>query len=450
MADLSSIFKSYDIRGKVGEELTPEIVCKIGRAFADWLPESGPVAVGHDMRPDSEALAAALMDGIRQQGRDCWDIGLVSSDMVYFSPGKFPELAGGAMITASHNPGEYNGIKFCREQALPIGLSLGLSDIRDAVLAEDFKPAADTPGQVTKKDLMQDWINHVVSFVDVDTIKPFRVGIDAGNGMVGHTFPQLAKHLPIAVAPLYFELDGTFPNHEANPMKVETLSDLSALIQKEKLDFGIAFDGDGDRMALIDEHGTPLSGSMTAALLSEYALQKYPGGIIVHDLRVSRSTLELIENLGGKTVRSKVGNTIIKSLSRQNDAAFGAEITGHFMFRDNYFVDSGLLAALIAIEVLSEADFTLSEFVQRYDIYKHQPEINLHVEDKQAALQAVAAKFQDAELDYLDGLTASYPDGWVNLRPSNTEPIMRLNAEAKTDERLKQLLDCVIGAATKP
>ncbi|HSX15549.1 MAG TPA: phosphomannomutase/phosphoglucomutase [Candidatus Saccharimonadales bacterium] len=434
MDAINTIFKAYDVRGKVGTELTADTVKAIGKAFAAWLPADGPVVIGHDMRTDSADLARALADGIRSQGRDVWDIGLASSDMVYFAPGKFEELAGGAVITASHNPGEYNGIKFCREKALPVGIESGLAEIRDMVVAGKPSQAAAKEGAVIKKDLLETWIDHVLTFVDVSKIKPLRIGVDAGNGMCGLTMPKLAQRLPITVEPLYFELDGTFPNHEANPMKTETLHDLSKLIVAKKLDFGIAFDGDGDRMALVDEHGEPLTGSMTFALLSQYVLARHPGATVVHDLRMSRSTLDMIHKAGGKTVNAKVGNTFIKELVRQHDADLGGEITGHFMFKENYFVDSGLLAALIAIEVLSEADFTLSEFVKRYDTYAHRPEINLHVEDKRAALEKLAGAFDDAELSHLDGLSVDYPDRWFNLRPSNTEPMMRLNGEAKTLE----------------
>lgn len=444
---IHEIFKAYDIRGRVDSQLSPEACELIGRAFADWLPASGPVAVGHDMRTDSANLAAALIRGICASGRNVWDIGFASSDMVYFAPGKFPELAGGAMITASHNPGEYNGIKFCREQALPVGIESGLAEIRDKVIEGEPAKTAKKPGIATQKNLLSIWIDHVLTFVDLTRINPLRIGVDAGNGMGGLTMPKLAGRLPIRVSPLYFELDGTFPNHEANPMKVETLSDLAALIRQEKLDFGIAFDGDADRMALIDGHGVPLTGSMTYALLAQYVLNKHPGATFVHDLRLSRGALDFIHERGGKTIRSKVGNTFIKELVRRQDAAFGGEITGHFMFKENYFVDSGLLAALVAIEVLSTSGFTLSEFVQRTDTYVHRPEINLHARDKQAVLQRVAEAFKDGERDWLDGLTVSYPDAWLNLRPSNTEPVMRLNAEAKSIERLDALIAQVQSAA---
>jgi phosphomannomutase len=447
MSDIRAIFKAYDIRGKVGTELTSEVCENIGRAFADWLPADGPVVVGHDMRPDSVDLAAALTRGINMQGRDTWDIGLVTSDMVYFAPGMFPELAGGAVITASHNPGEYNGIKFCREGALPVGIESGLAEIRDTALGDQLPEPAAKPGSVIKKDLLQTWIDHVLTFVDVKRIKPLRIGVDAGNGMGGLTMPKLAERLPIEVFPLYFELDGTFPNHEANPMKVETLKDLSALVVKEKLDFGIAFDGDADRFALVDEHGTPLTGSMAYALLSRYVIENHPGATFVHDPRLSRGAIDLVHRLGGKTVRSKVGNTFIKEVVQKENAEFGGEITGHFMFKENYFVDSALLAALIAIEVMSEADYTLSEFVKETDTYAHLPEINLVAEDKQAVMEKVADAFEGADIDWFDGLTASYPDMWFNLRPSNTEPVMRLNAEAKTHEQLTDMIARVREAA---
>ncbi len=437
---MKEIFKAYDIRGKVNTELTPALVKKIGKVFANWLPTDGPVVVGHDMRADSRKLADELIEGITSQGRDVWDIGLATSDMVYFSPGKYG-VAGGAMVTASHNTGEYNGIKVCRERALPVGLESGLDEIRDRVL-EDSGPEEPNVkvGKIVKKDVMDDWIQQVLSFINVDKLKKFHIAIDAGNGMSGLTVPRLAPHLPLTIEQMYFDLDGTFPNHEANPMKVETLNDISKLIVNKKLDFGIAFDGDADRMALIDEKGVPLTGSMTCALLAQHVLLNNPGATIVHDLRMSRSTIELIKSLGGKTVRTKVGNTIIKQSARQNNAAFGGEITGHFMFRDNYFVDSGLVAAMVAVQILSEADFTLSEFVNKYDIYQHKPEVNLLVEDKEAAMQRVEKAFGDGDIDWLDGLSVDYEDRWFNLRPSNTESIMRLNGEAKTIEKLDELI----------
>ena len=439
MVNLSDIFKAYDIRGKVGSELTPETVKLIGQVFANFLPQDGPVAVGHDMRADSRELANRFIAGLTSQGRDVWDIGLVTSDVVYFAPGKF-NLAGGAVITASHNPGEYNGIKLCREQAIPVGLESGLDRIRDQVLSGKVPRAAEKPGMVVKKDVSNEWVDHVLSFIQKDTLKPFHIAVDAGNGMTGAWFPKVAKHLPLKIEEMYFELDGSFPNHEANPMKVETLKDISKKIVNEKLDFGIAFDGDGDRMALIDEKGQPLSGSMTTALLCTYVLQKNPGAKIVHDLRMSRATLDLIESLGGTPIRSKVGNTIIKQVTRQHDAAFGAEITGHFMFKNNYFVDSAILAALIAIEVLSHADFTLSEFVAKHDVYVHRPEINLEVHDKDTTMKKIEAAFPQGESDWLDGLFISFSDGWISVRPSNTEPVLRFNAEAKTQERLDKFI----------
>jgi phosphomannomutase len=436
---VSDIFKAYDIRGKVGTELTAEIVHRIAQAFADWLPTEGPVVVGHDMRKDSADLAKAFMDGVRSQGRDVWDIGLASSDMVYFAPGKF-DLAGGAVITASHNPGEYNGIKFCREQAIPVGIESGIAEIRDRAMDDAPFPSAVKEGKTIKKDMLGPWIDHVMTFLDIKRIKPFRIGIDTGNGMCGLTVPEVVKRLPITIEPLYFELDGTFPNHEANPMKMETLQDLSQLIKDKKLDFGIAFDGDGDRVAFLDEHGEPLSGSMAYALIAQYVMARHPRGTYTHDLRMSRGTLDMLHQAGCKTINGKVGNTFIKELSRKHNAEFGGEITGHFMFKENYFVDSALLAALIAIEVLSEADYTLSEFVKKHDTYKHRPEVNLHVEDKDAALKKLAEVFKDAELAWLDGLSVDYPDAWFNLRPSNTEPTMRLNGEAKTMQRIDELI----------
>lgn len=437
---MKEIFKAYDIRGKVNTELTPKLVKKIGKVFANWLPTDGQVVVGHDMRADSRKLADELIEGIVSQGRDVWDIGLATSDMVYFSPGKYG-VAGGAMITASHNTGEFNGIKVCREQALPVGLESGLDEIRDRVLANNEPEKTEIrTGKIIKKDVMNDWIQQVLSFVDVKKFKKFHIAIDAGNGMSGLTVPHLEPHIPLIIEKMYFDLDGTFPNHEANPMKVKTLNDISKLIVDKKLDFGIAFDGDADRMALIDEKGMPLTGSMTCALLAQYVLSKNPGATIVHDLRMSRSTIEMIRSLGGKTIRTKVGNTIIKQSARQNNATFGGEITGHFMFRDNYFVDSGLVAAMVAVQILSEADFTLSEFVKKYDVYQHKPEVNLLVEDKEAAMKRVEKAFSDGNIDWLDGLSVNFDNYWFNIRPSNTESIMRLNGEARSKEQLDEII----------
>jgi phosphomannomutase len=354
-----AIFKSYDIRGKVGTELTEETSGQIARAFADWLPRQGVVAVGHDMRPDSASLAKAFIEGLRQQGRDVWDIGMVTSDMIYFAIGKF-DLAGGAVITASHNPGADNGIKLYRDHVTPVGLDSGLDAIRDAAMAATFREAAATPGGVTKRDITEDWVAHCLSFVR--ELRPYHIAIDAGNGMAGAILPHILPKLPLKVESMYFEPDGTFPNHEANPQKPENLQDLIRQVQTGKLDFGIAFDGDGDRAGIVDDKGRMV------------------------------------------------------------------------------LADSGLITALVAMQAISDSGKKVSELVDEYRLYVMGPEINFEVSDPQGAFARLREAFKDGDQSELDGLTVDYPDKWFNVRASNTEPVMRLNAEAKTQADLDELV----------
>jgi phosphomannomutase len=436
---LSSIFKAYDVRGKVGSELNPEVTERVGKAFADWLPTDGPVAVGRDMRPDSKELADALVKGLTEQGRDVWDIGEVTSDMIYFAVGHH-KLAGGVMITASHNPGEYNGIKFCREEAKPIGQESGLFEIRDLAGSDTFKKAP-KQGVITLKDVAEDWITHVLSFIDTDKLKPLKIAVDAGNGMAGKIFPELEPYVPFEVHEMYFELDGTFPNHIANPLVPENLVDLQAAIKSEKCDLGIAFDGDGDRAVLVDENGDALTGTVMTAMLAKYFLDKNPGSTVILNAMCGRAAKETVEANGGKAVRSRVGHSYIKADMRKLDAVFAGEHSGHYYFRDNFMADSGLLAAVIALYVISLDNQKLSELVEPYrKAYIQVPETNFEVADKQAAMERVSKAFKDGEQDWLDGLTINFPSGWLNVRPSNTEPVLRLNAEAKNKEELNKLV----------
>ncbi len=436
----SDIFKAYDIRGKVGTELTQESTQDIARAFADWLPTEGVVAVGHDMRPDSKDLAAAFMDGLTQQGYDVWDIGLVTSDMIYFAVGKW-QLAGGAVITASHNPGADNGIKLYRDKVIAVGLDAGLSDIRDKVIAGDFKPAAETPGTKNPKNITSDWVEHCLTFVG--DLKPFTIAIDAGNGMAGAILPSILPKLPLTTTELYFDLDGTFPNHEANPQKPENLQDLIKVVTENGLDFGIAFDGDGDRAGFVDDKGRPVLGTDFLSLTAHLYLQKYPGSKIVHEVRTSRATQELIREWGGEPVRTKAGRVNIGSHMRDIGAPFGGETTGHLFFKENYDADSGLIAALVAIQAISDSGKKLSELIDEYRRYPMITETNFKVADAQATIAALRQAFSDGEQDELDGLSVDYPYGWFNLRASNTEPLVRLNAEAETQEELDNLVDKV-------
>lgn len=447
-SNISSIFKAYDVRGKVGSELTAEVANSIGKALADWLPNQDAVAVGRDMRPDSAELASALMRGLSEQGRKVIDIGEVTSDMIYFAVGSLG-LAGGAMITASHNPGEYNGIKLCREEARPIGQETGLFEIRDAVLAGSFEPAASKPGNITQRNITEDWITHVLSFIDPSKLKEQRIAVDAGNGMAGAIFPELEPYVPWEVTELYFDLDGTFPNHEANPLKFETLADLIKVIKKDKLDGGIAFDGDGDRAFLVDETGTVLTGGVMSTIMADYFLRLHPGSHIIYDARNSRGVPRVIEELGGTPHRSKVGHANIKHDMREKNAPFGGEASGHFYFRDNWYADSGLIGAVIGLYAAGLTGKKLSQLREDYTFYAAIPETNFVVKDKDAVTREIQAAFPEATIDTLDGITLDLAnEAWLNVRASNTEPVLRLNAEAKTQGELDALVAKVTGIIT--
>lgn len=431
---ISAIFKAYDIRGKVGDELSDQVVEKIGKAMAEWLPEKGVVAVGCDMRPDSKGFADAIISGLREQGRDVWNIGEVTSDMIYFAVGNYG-LAGGAMITASHNPGEYNGIKLCREQAKPIGEETGLFEIRDAVITNNFKPAK-TKGNVTEKDITEPWIEHALSFINTEKLKPLKVVVDAGNGMAGKIFPELEPYVPFDVIEMYFELDGTFPNHIANPLVPENLKDLIKMVKSKKADVGIAFDGDGDRAVLVDDKGNSLSGTVMTAILANYFLAKNHGATILHNAITGKVANDTIIEYGGKPIRTKVGHSFIKNDMRKHKAIFAGEHSGHYYFADNYMADSGLIAALIGLAILSDSGKKLSNLVAPYRKYFTIDETNFEVTNKQETMEKIAQEFGDAEADWLDGLTLTFKDGWINVRPSNTEPLLRFNAEATTQHAL--------------
>lgn len=445
MSTLKNIFKAYDVRGKVGSELNPEVVKKIGRATATWLPSNGTVAVGRDMRPDSQELANALIEGLSQQGRAVWDIGEVTSDMTYFTAGHY-KLAGGVMITASHNPGEYNGIKFCGEGAKPIGIETGLLEIRDLAQENSWQTA--TPGTVTQKDVTKEWIEHVFGFIDKQELKPLRVAIDAGNGMAGKIIPQLEPCVPFEIIKMYFELDGTFPNHIANPIEPENIQDLIKKVRAKKADIGIAFDGDGDRAVLIDENGTALSGTVVTAMLADYFLQQNPNQTVLYNATCGWVVPETIESRGSIAIRTKVGHSYIKAEMRKHNAIFAGESSGHYYFKDNFMADSGLITAIVALYILSTSQQTLSELVRKYDKYFHITETNFEVSNKDEVLKKVANTFYKHKQDQLDGLTIWLNDAWINIRPSNTEPILRLNIEAKSQAKLDQLVAKVTALIT--
>lgn len=438
-----SIFKAYDVRGIVGTELNGEVAERIGRAVAVWLPAKGAVAVGRDMRPDSAELAQALIKGLTEQGRDVWDIGEVTSDMIYFTTGHH-KLAGGVMVTASHNPGDFNGIKFCGEGARPIGIESGLLEIKDLAIKNKWE-ASSVVGKVEEKDVIEGWLDHALSFVDVSKLKPLKVVVDAGNGMAGKIIPELEPYVPFNITEMYFELDGTFPNHIANPIEPENIKDLIEQVTSEKADVGVAFDGDGDRAVLIDEKGNALSGTTMTALLSDYFLKKYPGSTALYNATCGWVVPETIIKNGGKGVRTKVGHSYIKAEMRNHGAIFAGESSGHYYFRDNFNADSGLIAALVALHVLSTSGKPLSKIADEFIKYYHIPETNFVVNNKQQIIDSIASAFKESKQDTLDGLTIWFGQSWVNIRPSNTESILRLNAEAKSQSEL----DSIVAKVTK-
>jgi phosphomannomutase len=438
MSDLASIFKAYDIRGKVGTELSEDLVERVGQSFAQWLPAEGPVVVGHDMRPDSRQLADALARGVTMTGRDVVDIGMVTSDMAVFGVRHF-QAAGAAIITASHNPGEYNGIKLFDNTPKTIGLDQGLDTVRDGALSQD-RPAPVAPtGNVTHKDLIDAWVEYCLGFVDTSTFKPVKIAVDCGNGMAGVVLEKLLPRLPFTVERLFFEPDGTFPNHEANPQKLETLKDLQAAVKEKGCYLGVAFDGDGDRMAMIDEKGQPITGSEMMSLLAGKYLQA-PEPSFVYEVRTSRAVVERLESRGYASVRSKAGRSNIGEVMRANNAVFGGETTGHFFFKDYWSNDSGMLSMLVALEQIFTQDRPLSEVISAAHTTNPMiPETNFEVADPKNMLQKISEAFNEYEQDWLDGLSVTLPDGWFNLRASNTEPVMRLNAEADNETTLDRL-----------
>lgn len=422
-----NIFGAYDIRGKVPHELTPEVAKNIGRAMADYVA-AGQVAVGRDMRPDSEQLAKSVTEGLVIQGREVVDLGQITSDMMYFAVGKYG-YSGGAMITASHNPGEYNGLKLTNKDVVPIAGEQGLLQIKQALIEDNYKDIT-YEGSVAQKNILSDWVDHALSFAP--DLKSLHVGFDAGNGMAGIIPPELSKKSPLKIEGLFLELDGTFPNHMANPLIYENLTDLIKLIQDKNLDCGVAFDGDGDRGFLVDENGVPLTGSVLGALIITHILRQKPGATILYNAICSRIVPETIEKLGGKGIRTRVGHGFIKADMHKYGAVFACEHSGHFYFKDNYNADSGLIPVLMGLSILSKSDEKLSEVVQAFrSTYFESGEINFEVADKQAAMQRVADAYPNGDHDELDGLTINFPDWWLNVRPSQNEPLLRLNIEAK-------------------
>ena len=436
----TSIFKSYDVRGIVGTQLTPEVAYLIGRAFVQALGRTN-ICIGRDMRPSGTDLLEAFARGATEGGADVTRIGLISTDALYFAVGKYG-FDGGVMITASHNPAQYNGLKFCREQAEAISLDTGLGAVRDLALSGDFKPSART-GTIRDMTVLDDFGKHCVSFIrDPKKVKPFKIAIDAGNGMAGETVPYVFKYLPqIEVIPLFFELDGTFPNHPASPIEDENKLDLRKAVVEHGCDLGAAFDGDADRMFIVDEQGGFPDGSIVTAAVGVATLKKYPGAKILYNLICSRSVPEAVLAHGGIPVRSPVGHSLIKPIMRAQNIAFGGEHSGHFYFRDNWFADSGMIALMQCLDLFSEVDGPVTKAIAPFNTRFRSGEINSEVADPDAKMRAIENNYKDATIDHLDGVTVEYPDWWLNVRKSNTEPVLRLNLEGDTKALMEKHRD---------
>ena len=444
---LEKIIKAYDIRGLVKDEVTPDFSFSLGVAFAKFLEierEPATIVVGEDMRPSSAPLADAFSDGATSQGMDVIRIGLASTDMLYFASGKLN--LPGVMFTASHNPAKYNGMKLCKSGARPIGQESGLVKIRQ--LIEEGVPMSNRPvGNVRKQELLSDYVDYLLTRFPKNTFKKrkLKVVIDAGNGMAGFTAPAVMEQLNVELIPMYFELDGNFPNHEANPIEPENLKALQKKVKKEKADIGLAFDGDADRCFLIDENGDLVNPSALTGLIAVRELKANPGATIIYNLISSKAVAEVISENGGIALRSRVGHSYIKTLMAESGAVFGGEHSGHFYFGDFWRADSGMLAALYALAELMATPKSLSNLLEPYNRYFSSGEINSKVKDASKSIKLVKDKYQHKyEVDELDGLTVTAENWWFNLRPSNTEPLLRLNVEADTQKQMAEIRDTVL------
>ena len=453
MRDLNQIIKAYDVRGIYPDQLDADLARAVGAAFVQVLGISreaggaGTVVIGHDMRPSGPELVAAFADGVMAQGVDVIEIGLASTDGLYFASGHL-DLPG-AMFTASHNPAQYNGIKLCRAGAAPVGQESGLAEIKQLINDGWASDYAGPRGTLSQQNLADAYADYLRGLVDLRGIRPLKVVVDAGNGMGGYTVPIVLKNLPLDIIEMYFELDGSFPNHEANPIDPENLVDLQKAVIEHKADIGLAFDGDADRCFVVDEQGGIVSPSTLTALIAKRELDKHPGSNVIHNLITSWSVAEVVRENGGTPVRTRVGHSFIKATMAETNAVFGGEHSGHFYFRDFWRADSGMLAALHAMAALGEtpAGTKLSDVLSSYKRYVESGEINSRVEDAQAVVAKIKATYGGREgvsLDELDGLTVSGEGWWFNVRASNTEPLLRLNAEAKTQEHMQSIVDDVL------
>ena len=438
--NLASIFKAYDVRGVVPDDLDEDVARRIGSAFAVWA-DAPRIAVGRDCRLSSPSLAAAVREGAVARGVDVVDLGLASTDLLYFASGRLD--VPGVMLTASHNPPEWNGLKFCLASAKPVGEDTGLAEIRSLAERDEHPPAA-SAGRVEPRDLLDDFTDHVLSFIDPSSVRPLTVVADTANGMGGLVVPAVMERLPVTLVHLYPELDGTFPNHPADPIRPENQRDLKRTVLERGADIGLAFDGDADRVFLVDELAQGVSGSDVTALVAQGMLRRHPGEPIVYNLICSWTVPEVIRENGGRPVRTRVGHSFIKQVMAETGAVFGGEHSGHYYFRDNYRADSGLIAATIVLEQLSNAGVPLSELLRPFRRYSASGEINSESADQAGTIERIAQAFADGRQDRTDGLTVEFHDWWFNVRPSNTEPLLRLNVEARTEELLEEKTSAVL------
>lgn len=448
----ASIFKAYDIRGVYPDSLDEDTARDIGWAFVHYLGLQGSrVVVARDMRLSGDALKDAFIEGVTGSGVDVLDLGPISTDALYFAVG-YLEEPGGAIVTASHNPKDYNGLKLCRENAIALSGEEGIFQIRD--LAASGKPhaPAESSGSVESGDITEEYARHCLGFIDTEGLRPLKIVVDAGNGMAGKMLPPIFERLPFECVPMYFEPDGSFPNHLPNPIEPENIQDLKERVVSESADFGAAFDGDADRVFIVDERGEAISGDILATLVAKNILEKEPDATVLYNVASSKALPELVRREGGQAVRTRAGHSIIKPQMRSYNAAFGAEHSGHFYFRDNYFADSGIIAMLTFAELVARQRGTVSGMVSPLDPYVRSGEINSEVEDAGAKMQEIEdtySRYRGAEIDHLDGLTVDFGDWWFNIRPSNTEPLLRLNLEARDAQTMERerdrLLDMIRG-----
>lgn len=433
----SSIFKAYDIRGIYPRDLNEEVAYLVGRAIV-VLTGAKTVVVGYDARFSSDSLVQAVIKGVTEQGADAVNIGLVTTPMLNFAVAEHPEHEAGIMVTASHNPKEYNGLKLCYGNALPIGENTGMADIKKLVLEEKFSAAM--PGKILKKEILDAYVEKVLSLIDVKNIKPLKIVVDTANAVGAIPLPEFFKKIPCQLIPLYFELDGNFPNHEANPLKEETLVDLKKKVLEESADLGVAIDGDADRIGFVDEKGETVRADLILALIAKKILEEKPGGLVLYDVRSSRIAREVVEKAGGRAEMCRVGHALIKKQMWDNGALFAGEFSSHFYYRDFYNVESGDLTMLKLLEIISLSGRKLSEIVAPLLRYHHSGEINFEVSDKEGKMKELEEKYGVAasEISHLDGVRLDFSDWWFNVRSSNTEPLLRLNLEAKTKELMEQ------------